>query len=74
MSTDPDLVASLDLDGLELISDAKEALQGKIERAYWCLNLLLLDGFSRDDLERLVGEVEAFKRACAAWRRSRAAR
>jgi hypothetical protein len=52
--------AGIDLDQLEAMADEKERLQEKIERLRWCLNLLLLDGFDRDELERLRSEVTAF--------------
>jgi len=58
--------ATFDLAELERLADLKEALQGKIERGRWCLNLLLLDGFDREELDQLSTEVEAFKRCCQA--------
>lgn len=54
---------------LERLADLKEALQGKIERGRWCLNLLLLDGFDREELDQLRTEVSSFTRACLEWRR-----
>jgi hypothetical protein len=47
---------------LETMADRRQALSGKIERLRWLLNLFLLDGFERDELERLKTEVAAFKR------------
>jgi hypothetical protein len=56
------------LDRLEGIADQKEALQGKIERLQWCMNLFLLDGFDRDGLEQLKKEVSEFTASCLAWK------
>ena len=47
---------------LEAMGDKRQALSDKIERLRWLLNLFLLDGFERDELERLKAEVAAFKR------------
>jgi hypothetical protein len=40
--------------------DGEINLQEKIDRLTWCLNLFLLDGFDREELERLKREVDAF--------------
>jgi hypothetical protein len=54
----------IDLPQLEELADQKERLEGKIERLRWCLNLLLLDGFDRGELEQLRREVTAFSWRC----------
>ena len=54
---------------LDALADWKERLDGKIERAYWCLNLLLLDGIDRDELDALTAEVARFGEACRAFNR-----
>ena len=64
-------MTGIDIDELERLADCKDELLGKIERARWCLNLLLLDGFNRDELEQLKSEVGAFHWSCLAWRRNR---
>jgi hypothetical protein len=45
-------------------------LRDKIDRAFWCLNLLLLDGFSREELNGLSSEVARFRHDCErlSWR------
>ena len=53
-----------DIAELERIADWREQLGDKIERGLWCLNLHLLDGFSRAELVRLQGEVSRFTLAC----------
>jgi hypothetical protein len=63
--------ASVDADTLEAIADWKENLQGKIERLLWCLNLHLLDGFDRDELEQLKTEVSEFRASCLACKEAR---
>jgi hypothetical protein len=54
----------IDLDQLEALADQKERLEGLIERGFWCLNLLLLDAISREELEQLRREVTAFSWQC----------
>jgi hypothetical protein len=58
---------------LEALADWKERLQCKIERGYWCLNLLLLDGIDRQELDALKAEVARFTEACHAFNRRAAA-
>jgi hypothetical protein len=64
-----------ELDEWEALTDWQANLQDKIERAFWCLNLLLLDGFSREDLNAFSAEVARFRTACAgrSWRQEAAA-
>jgi hypothetical protein len=65
-------LSASDIEQLERLADWKEALELKIERARWCINLLLLDGLDRDELEQLKSEVNAFHWACLAWRQPNA--
>ena len=50
----------IDLDQLERLAEQRERLHAAIERLRWCLNLMLLDGFERDELEKLRRDVMAF--------------
>jgi hypothetical protein len=62
-----------DLDQLEALAEWQANLHDKIERAFWCLNLLLLDGFGREELNALSAEVARFRNACAGnWRQEAA--
>ena len=62
---------AFDIAELERLAEWKISLAGKIERGRWCLNLLLLDGLDRDELDQLKEEVSAFKLACLEWRQPR---
>jgi hypothetical protein len=61
----------LDIDWLGQMADQREAIKDKIDRALWCLNLHLLDGFDREELDALQAEVEKFTIDCRTipWRR-----
>jgi hypothetical protein len=48
-------------------------LQDKIERLTWLLNLFLLDGFDRAELEQLMRDVGQFSEACRLSNRRAAA-
>lgn len=54
----------IDLPQLEELADQKERLKGLIERGFWCLDLLLLEGIGREELEQLRREATAFTWAC----------
>ena len=70
-ATDGGANTAPDIDLLEALAGRREILDGKIERAFWCLNLLLLDGFDREELDAIRAEVADFTRDCCdvAWRR-----
>jgi hypothetical protein len=69
------MTPKISLAQLEAAADRREALSDKIERLRWLLNLFLLDGFERDELERLKAEVAVFRRdgqrLCASLREPR---
>ena len=48
-------------------------LQDKIDRLRWLLNLFLLDGFDRQELEALQAEVARFCEVCRSSKRRAAA-
>jgi hypothetical protein len=55
------------------LADWQSRLEDKIERLSWCLNLHLLDGFDREELDRLTEEVGRFGEAVRASNRKVAA-
>ena len=57
----------------QCLADWRDDRRLKIERLRWLLNLFLLDGFDRDELDALKREVNAFSAACASSRRKEAA-
>ena len=60
----------IDLDQLERLAEQRERLHAAIERLRWCLNLMLLDGFERDELEKLRRDVMAFTFRCQRLKRN----
>lgn len=56
---------------LDRIADRRDDLRDRIRRGLWCLNLHLLDGFTRAELDRLREEVDRFTIDCrelSTWR------